>query len=217
MGFTGRKYNLNESYFEEINTPEKAYILGFFMTDGYNSNSRIRFAIQKKDYEVLDFIRNEICPELEIREYNGYIYLDMCSKKICSDISKLGGIKSKSLTLKFPDIREDLLSHFIRGCFDGDGSVMYRTYKYGRKKKGIMVNYVCASLDFIDKFKNIIKEKCELIDRKTHIHNKTGCFYLQYSGSNVIEKIFNFIYKDDCFSLSRKKNKFIEYYGNVFG
>lgn len=38
-----KKYNYNENYFESIDTEKKAYILGFFYADGYNSDRQISF------------------------------------------------------------------------------------------------------------------------------------------------------------------------------
>lgn len=210
-----RKYDIDVDYFETIDTPEKAYILGFLATDGYNSNTYVSASIQNKDVEVLEFVRNQICKETIIsskRWTPNVSVLHFSSVKLCRDLSKLGIIKNKSKVIRFPNIEDKLLSHFIRGCFDGDGSIMYREYKDGRKKKGIIMNYACASIDFINKLEQILKDKCNLSDRKIHVHKKSGCFYLQYNGSANVKKIYEFLYKNDCFSLKRKKDKFIKYY-----
>ena len=46
------------------------------------------------------------------------------AKKIFKDLIKLGVTPRKSLTLKFPTfLNEDLMRHFIRGYFDGDGCI----------------------------------------------------------------------------------------------
>ena len=47
----------------------------------------------------------------------------MVSNKLVSDIEKLGVIENKTLVLTFPELPTELVHHFIRGYFDGDGSV----------------------------------------------------------------------------------------------
>ena len=56
-----RKYSLNEDYFENIDTEEKAYWLGFLLADGnisysgrYNKGRHLRIALQNKDKNHLE-------------------------------------------------------------------------------------------------------------------------------------------------------------------
>lgn len=78
-----RKYSLNETYFDEIDTPTKAYILGFFYADGSNCKSKgtIGMSLQESDKVILERIRNEVGSEkpLEFIDYSnkhdfGYTY-----------------------------------------------------------------------------------------------------------------------------------------------
>ena len=62
--------------------------------------------------------------------------LALNSDKLVSDIEKLGVVERKTLTLTFPNLREDLIPHFIRGYFDGDGSVFL--HKGSRKEYSIL-------------------------------------------------------------------------------
>jgi len=51
-----RKYSLNENYFDEIDTSNKAYILGFLYADGYNNriNNTVVLSLFKQDREILE-------------------------------------------------------------------------------------------------------------------------------------------------------------------
>lgn len=212
MGFTGRKYPLIENYFEKIDSQEKAYVLGFAASDGYNSGRGLHFRINPKDIEILEFIKSQISPTSKIHNYSNQADLSINSKRISEDLIKLGIIPNKSKTLKFPEIEEKYVRHFLRGCFDGDGSVSYRTYTDNRTKKGIAIRYVSASLEFIKVMEAVLRICCKLKYRNPYIHKKSGAYYLQYWGYNNVSKIFYFLYKDSCFHLDRKYEKFKKYY-----
>lgn len=68
--------------------------------------------------------------------------LTITNKKIAKDLIKCGCIPNKSLVLKFPDERifasKDLIRHFIRGYFDGDGCISYLETKYCRPRCTIL-------------------------------------------------------------------------------
>jgi intein/homing endonuclease len=45
-------------------------------------------------------------------------------KKLHDDLVKHGCVEKKSLILQFPkDLSQELISHFVRGYFDGDGCI----------------------------------------------------------------------------------------------
>ena len=92
------------------------------------------------EIEPIDKFKKYIQTDKKVGYYkktNGYsdksyeYKLALISDKLVSDIEKLGVVERKTLTLTFPDLREDLIPHFIRGYFDGDGSVFLHTRKSG--------------------------------------------------------------------------------------
>lgn len=127
-----RKYNLNEEYFDCIDTPNKAYILGLMCADGcnYPPKHTAFISLQESDKNLLEKIRKEMDSNQPLRiidqssrNHNNYTYNNMCtynmhSTHICDSLTKLGVVKNKSLILEFPNIPETLYSHFIRGYFD---------------------------------------------------------------------------------------------------
>lgn len=125
-----RIYKVDEFYFEIINSPEKAYILGFFYADGYNNESNgIVSSTQREDrIDILTSIKDRIHADQEIKIYPGQraYSLTICSTKMSKDLANAGAMQCKSHILTFPDstiVSDELIPHFIRGYFDGDGCI----------------------------------------------------------------------------------------------
>lgn len=207
-----RIYNLDEDYFKNIDIPEKAYIFGFLTADGCNDNRSICINLNKKDIEILEFIKNQISPDSKIRTLkNNMLGLNIYSKKLCKDLYDLGIIPNKTKIIEFPKIKNEYLSHYIRGCFDGDGCVS--TIKQSNKKReSIRFSYVSGSLNFIKSLEEIFRTKCNLKSKKIYKQKSINAYYLNYSSKEEVEKIYNFIYKNSCFHLDRKYQKFENYY-----
>lgn len=196
-----RIYNLNYNYFDIIDTPNKAYILGFLYADGTNNKkyNTIKLSLQDTDKEILERIRKEIGCERPLGFYDRIhknfkhknVYeLILQNAYMCDVLEKYGMTPKKSLILQFPDwMREDLYSHFIRGYFDGDGHIG----KYGR---GAHCSFV-SSFDFCIGLSNYFSEKLPLA-RKKVIHACTNELtgVLTSTDKNSVKIIMDYIYKD---------------------
>ena len=132
------KYTFNFNYFNQIDTPNKAYILGFLYADGCNyveKNSgqyRVQLQLKQDDNQILEDIKREI-------EYTGPIYynervidgvrrkyatLCIANKQLSQKISEFGVVPSKTYITEYPEWMDVcLLPHFLRGLFDGDGCI----------------------------------------------------------------------------------------------
>lgn len=66
-----RIYKVNENYFEKIDTPEKAYILGFFYADGYNNEEIgvLEFVQKEERIDILEQIKECLECDYKIKEY----------------------------------------------------------------------------------------------------------------------------------------------------
>lgn len=223
-----RKYNLNEYYFDEITTPNQAYILGFLYADGHNgiSKSTITMSLQEEDKDILENIRKEIGSEkeLEFLDYSnkndfGYSYknqyrLNMFSSHMCKTLEKIGMTSNKSLSLEFPDIPDNLYSHFIRGYFDGDGS--YCGYKTTNGKFQPLLTFTSTE-KFCNSIKNIISQKLNISCGNIYdasCHNGITKV-LSISGVNQVKIVLDWLYKDAELYLDRKYNKYhLDYINN---
>lgn len=219
-GVGQRKYALNEHYFDIIDTQEKAYILGFFYADGCNfkPKSTVSMSLQEDDVEILEKIRLEIQSEkpLEYLNYSnkhdfGYTYknqyrLQLFSSYMCNTLESIGMIPNKSLQLQFPNISEKLYSHFIRGYFDGDGSVYFAD-------NGNCVVTITSTDDFCRCIKNIVEHSLKIHCTISNASNNNGITkVLSISGKYQVETFFDWIYEDANLYLKRKHQKYIDKY-----
>lgn len=215
-----RKHKFNYSYFDKIDTHEKAYFLGLLYSDGYNNTKlgRIYISLKKEDGYILENFKTELGLESKkLYEYNykttfgigTSLSLPINCKKMSESLNKLGCVKAKSKILKFPtkkQLPEKFLNSFILGYFDGDGSVYENIDRNQDRDKKCSVT-ILSSLDFINSLKDILAEK---IDINSWIREGTGCYRLEFSNKNSL-KFYNFIYKDSKFNLIRKKKRFEKY------
>ena len=133
-----RQYALDETYFDNIDTPNKAYILGFLFADGHNEPKKgtISMSLHEQDRDILERIRVEVKSDkpLEFIDYSnkhdfGYTYANqyrllLFSSYMCNIMNNLGMVHDKSYCLRYPQIPKELNRHFIRGYFDGNGCVL---------------------------------------------------------------------------------------------
>ena len=219
-----RKYTINETYFDTIDTPNKAYILGFLYADGSNCLDKctVAMSLQEEDFNILERIRKEIGSEkpLEYIDYTnkndgGYTYknqyrLLIYNKHICKTLEVLGMIPNKSLKLKFPNIRPELYSHFIRGYYDGDGSI-YQQIKNNNNHAVILT--ITSTEEFCKKLVEISEKdigiKTNYYEASCH-NGVTKVFTI--SGRNVAKKFLDWMYRDADLYLKRKHDRYLDYY-----
>lgn len=211
-----RQYTLNLDAFQQIDSEISAYVLGFMYADGYNNEKDgcIQIGIVQEDSEVLDIIRKSLDSNhpykitkrsLLNKNHKDTAMLTVYSRRISEAFAKLGCFQGKSLTLIFPTLEqvpEEFQHHFIRGYFDGDGYV---------EKKGRRADF-WGTEDFLNSVKLILETKAGIVNipplrtRFPERNNSTRCMWLQ--GIHRSIPLFNYMYKDANYFLTRKKNKF---------
>lgn len=134
-----------DDYFKKINSEDRAYFLGLIATDGSLSSDlknekrrKLSVHLKAEDVHILKKFKKCLKTKKKLY-YSGITYygkkktksnpsfrLDISSEKIHSDLTKLGVGENKTKSLDFPNYKtvpKNLMRHFIRGVFDGDGSI----------------------------------------------------------------------------------------------
>ncbi len=199
------KYKKNEGFvFDKIDSPEKAYILGFILADGAINHSIVEITTTIQDKYVVEFIAKYL---------NSNVRIDMTfnkkkkrfprartSKKI-NDISKyVGGAKKEDR--HYPRIRDDLERYLILGFFDADGCITY-----GRRKDK---NRLWQKISFTSQLKILEGVQQYLLKKvgiSTIIRQKSDekCYVLEFSNRLDVLKFCEHIYADEQFIVLRRK------------
>ena len=230
-----RKHSFDYSYFDNIDSEKKAYFLGLLYADGNNITSKstegISISLQKEDGYILEILKKDIksdYPLIKRDKTNNrseqimfYVYYKGLKEKL----DKIGLYQRKTCLLDFPLFLDDnMMHHFIRGYFDGDGCVWNgkrkkMLVKDGKSKNGYRYRIVhnvkfniTGYTGFIKNLQNWLNEKIGLPFNKFNYRHKTNlaCATIEYSGRGNIEKFYNYIYNGANVYLKRKKNKFCE-------
>ncbi len=222
-----RIYSLNEDYFKIWNN-NMAYVLGFIASDGcigvneYKDGSRIKkkyvltFNLQESDVKLLEDIKSEFSYEGNVRRYrnnNGSYYctLRIHSKKIIKDLQSIGIHERKSLDLTLPKIPTEYQLDFIRGYFDGDGSI---DSQYPTNSKGVKTNIQQIRFRICSGSKQILEQIGDIFSQYGLKHKKVmksrQLYEIAYSTKESY-KIYDLLYyNQNVLCLKRKKDKFEE-------
>lgn len=209
-----RKYEIDEKYFDNIQTEEQAYFLGLLLADGHNNvkDGIIAIDLQEGDIDILQKLTNLIQPEKPVKNYkNKYAKLGrnrvvLSSRHMSNTLLKLGMVQNKSKNLLFvQNIPDNLIHHFIRGYFDGDGSVGV----FG-KVQNVEFSIV-STKEFLLPLQQILVDNCNLTTTKLgkrHKDRDSNTYHIKYTNRFSCLRIRNFLYKDATVFIQRKYDKF---------
>ena len=221
---TTRRKIQDENIFSKGLNNINSYILGLIYSDGClsycNHSKRYKITISINDKDLMTKIRNIMTPNNKLYEYkhpngkdNTYAVVSTNEKDI-EFIRKIGVTERKSKTIKFPVMDKKFYSHFIRGVFDGDGSVYVNTTV--TKHKGIKKEYSYLNVSFTSGSKDFSKElinvlKANSIDANLNMDSRNNdTSYVKIFKSSSVEKLFHYMYKDANIYMERKYEKFIK-------
>ena len=229
VGNGQRKYQLDENYFDEIDTPNKAYILGFLFADGSNFTPKqtVTISLEEKDKYILDRMREELKYErpLEYIDYSnkhdfGYHYsnqyrLSIFSKHISDKLSDKGMVKNKSLILEFPTcVPDELLKFFILGYFDGDGSFCPQYTQNGKFQP--LVTFTSTE-SFCHDLQKYLQAKLQIPCGNIYdasCHNGVTKV-LSFSGTKQVKNFLDWIYTGADMYLKRKYEKYKQNFDDI--
>lgn len=208
----GNKHNFprDEFYFSNIDSKEKAYWLGFLYADGCVHSNSNEISITLKDRDHLEKFRKAIKSNNKIGEsidkrfssMPKIYHFSIKDKQLKSDLIKWGCVPNKSLSLtKIPNIPRDFVSHFIRGYFDGDGSLHWLN-----GTKNFRISFI-GTAPFL---KDIQKELGLSLSLGQQEGNKSK--YFQVAGRKQVPMILDYIYKDsdENIRLTRKYKNYLD-------
>lgn len=200
--------NLKEDYFKKIDSEEKAYWIGWLITDGCvtEKDHSISISLQEQDSYILTKFSEDLGLEDKVKIFNKkYKRFYFCCKEIANDLKQYGIIQNKTFTVSIPIIPEHLYPSLLRGCIDGDGSILlYNTRGKYEAELQFTGNYEC-----VKRFNEIVSALTG-IKPKNIIENRS-IYRVRWCNKDEIIKICEVIYRNsDGRRLERKYNKFLK-------
>lgn len=225
-----KENRVNHNFLNIIDNQDKAYILGLWYADGtvYEKTNCIK--IDLIDKEILEKIKDTIEYNGEIKKYvqgkkrfYGIEYeckdsyrLSLSSSQLKNRLIELGCVPNKSSILRFPrkeQVPDKFIKDFIRGYFDGNGTIGYWIPKTKNNTNWKKFNFgFCGSSEIIISISNILSSKfnCSpsITDRFPERDNNN--LQIEICGNRLIKEISDWIYKDANLYLERKYQKYLE-------
>ena len=214
-----QKYKIDLSLFEMVDCEWKYYFLGWMFSDGniYTGAGKntISLCITESDKYILDYFNEKIYNgekplnyrKSTVRKDTDYICkplwrFQIDSAKICKDLISLGLIQNKSLTKIFPQwITKENMPHFIRGYFEGNGTV-----GINNNKDSLFVKIYSGSEKFLTSMGEILSNVLYIPVKFTKDRDTT--FHISFGKREYVESFYSYIYGSCEMSLDRKREKF---------
>ena len=203
------KKQIDSTFFSKIDTEEKAYWLGFLTADGYVKDNIIELALAEIDKKHVENFKTSIKSQhalskktSKINDKTFYSYrISIRDKQMANDLRSYGLTNNKSYDAYIPSeiqIPNNLFRHYIRGMFDGDGSIY-------NGANGINISIITASEQMHKDFYYAVKKhiNIEMLARITR-----NLFELRLFSKKDVYRFLSWIYDDSTIYLERKYNKF---------
>lgn len=139
------RYRCNASYFDSLTTDAQAYWLGFIAADGCIIGNAVIVRLAMKDAHHLEQLRVAMDCDRPISTHSyryAFASFEARAPQLVAALSHYGIVPRKSLTLKFPMLPEALTGAFVRGYFDGDGTIGWYKNTVNPSYKGVRRRYI---------------------------------------------------------------------------
>jgi deoxyuridine 5'-triphosphate nucleotidohydrolase len=187
-----RHLSLDDGCFSKVDTEGKAYLLGWIASDGSITRGTIALFVHRKDSAILRQWNQIIGAELPTRSLRNLVGISINSQQIVSDVCRWLGARpgKKSAAVGFPALASDELTWaFLRGFFDGVGSVFAPT-----QERGPRCNLTTGS----EVFREAVRAWCPI--KASYSGDQ-----IEWGGNNALDFLGR-LYDDATFALPRKRD-----------
>ena len=207
--YHSRIYHLNEEFFEQW-SPTMAYVLGFWFADGYMRKEKsYRVVVVSNDTQILMAIRNGMESNHPIKKSKADQSSSIVfhSKRLYEGLTLRGGIRCKSRFIQFPVVPQEYIRDFVRGYFDGDGSVFFVKYirtKDRRLTRELRTNFTSGSSNFLKDLMVVLHREIGLPVKEIGVCNAGASLKLGYGMKDSDTLLHYMYYQDFPIGLKRK-------------
>lgn len=205
----GKRYTINESYFERIDSEDKAYFLGLLYADGYIVGNTVGIDLQESDKQLLESFNKYLESNKSLKTYTSNIEnaqkrvrLIITRKKLVEDLKKLGMTDRKTYTVCFPSTQQvpkQFQRDFIRGVFDGDGCITKGSMYYSSS--------ITGNKCLLEGIEKVLIENTNIRKgyyTKRHKDKDDNILSMTFGSNSYSSQLYYFLYKNSTVHLNRK-------------
>jgi hypothetical protein len=217
-----RKHDADETFFGVIDTEPKAYWLGAMFADGVvhvqrarrheGVTHRLSLSQHISDRAWLEQFRADLNATNPLKASKNSLALAVSSLQLCDDLRSHGCIERK--THGHPDpsgIPPELIHHFVRGFFDGDGCIHSRI----RKTSPDPVVLFSCSPSMAIWLLSTVREGAGISSGGVYAVSSPVIRAVRFPGRRAVESIYGWMYRDATRWMPRKRAVFTSIYGEL--
>lgn len=183
-----------------------------------NYSYQIRLTLTKDDGYLVEELKKdmEATHKISIWKSHGYRnsrplkVLAISSRRMFEDLGRLGCYPRKSLTLEFPTVNQvpdHLMRHFMRGYFDGDGCITFKTVST-LARPYIQIE---GTKEFLESLRGWLMTQGVSVPsplNKRHKDKSTNAYNLRIHTKMDVKAVYQLFYDDATFWMKRKRDRF---------
>ena len=231
MGLRNPCHSCDTDYFNAIDSSDKAYWVGFITADGYVVNSS-----EHRDYELgielskcdaahlkkfLDCIHSDSEVQFRKRQnFAGYgvdkeyeeCLIRIYSKKMVESLAQYGIVQNKTYSLRNTNVPQQYMWDYIRGYFDGDGSLSLSKVSTSRAVHSYpRISFVCKNKEFLLDIQSFLDKE----DIHSDIYQDRTYWEMFIRRHDSVSKFLHSIYStENSIRLDRKYEKYKAFFLN---
>lgn len=207
------RYQCDHTFFQRIDSEAKAYWLGFLAADGtVMDRGHIVLILQSRDAEHVTRFRDALGATHPITAFDNHGYpahkLYIASPAMAADLARYTVTPRKTHTIRWPELCEPWLRHYVRGYVEADGGfyagmrtkpstgALFRTWWFS----------ISGNRQFLTALRAYFMERCGV--RLTSLYhpknNHPNIVRLNYQGGKQVRRMFDLLYDDATILLPRK-------------
>lgn len=207
------KYKFNEDYLNTIDSERKAYFLGLFYADGCLSKYEANIILTEKDSYLLEEFRKDFSYDKPLGTKSGKTTVfngkqcitkpqktfQIFNKRLCETLASFGLCENKSMKIRLPNneiVPNRFMRHFIRGYFDGDGSV--------HVAKNVNMVYLISNFNFCEDIQKYLSSE----GIHSSIYKSETVYRICVQRILDFKKFYDLIYENASIFLRRKRDTF---------
>ncbi len=221
-----KEYYIDENYLDNIDSEDKAYFLGWMLSDGCVAKNSLRIKLEQSDEYIIKEMFEKFSSGYKMSTDKNSRCISLSSTKLISILKSYGCVDNKtSKRFDLPNVHKNLFRHFVRGYFDGDGSLGIRS----ARPKQMQVSICSIDENFLKQLKEkLLKYNIsssvyledrsgKLLKRPTgeYSSNNANMYRLTLTTHKEKLKFYEFLYDDCTIKLNRKYDKYTSYYLNT--